>query len=66
MFYPVITGLDYLIQHLDNGYCVDAIYLDFQKKIDTVPHQHLLQQKLTSLGIHSNLLEMSYLTENSN
>ena len=48
--------LDYLTQHLDSGYCVDVIYLDFQKAFDTVPHQHLLQ-KLISFGIHGNLLE---------
>ena len=48
--------LDYLTCHLDNGYSIDVIYLDFQKAFDTVPHQRLLQ-KLTSFGIHSNILK---------
>ena len=52
----LLQVLDYLTQHLDNGYCVDVIYLDFQKAFDTVPHQRLLQ-KLTSFDIHGNLLE---------
>ena len=52
----LLQVLDYLTQRLDNGYCVDVIYLDFQKVFDTVPHQRLLR-KLTSLGIHGNLLE---------
>ena len=48
--------LDYLTCHLDSGYSIDVIYLDFQKAFDTVPHQHLLQ-KLTSFGIHGNILK---------
>ena len=57
--------LDYLTHHLDNGYSIDVIYLDFQKAFDTVLHQRLLQ-KLTSFGIHGNVLkwiENFYLTE---
>ena len=45
----LLQVLDYLTQYLDNGYCVDVIYLDFQKAY-TVPHQRLLQ-KLTSFDI---------------
>ena len=48
--------LDYLTHHLDNGYSIDVIYLDFQKAFDTVLHQSLLQ-KLTSFGIHGNILK---------
>ena len=48
--------LDYLTCHLDNGYSIDVIYLDFQKAFDTVPHQRLLH-KLTSCGIHGNILK---------
>ena len=47
--------LDYLTHHLDNGYSINVIYLDFQKAFDTVPHQRLLQ-KLTLFGIHGKLL----------
>ena len=48
--------LDYLTSHLDNGYSIDVIYLDFQKAFDTVPHRRLLQ-KLISFGIHGNVLK---------
>ena len=48
--------LDYLTHHLDEGYSIDIIYLDFQKAFDTVPHRRLLQ-KLTSFGIHVNVLK---------
>ena len=48
--------LDYLTHHLDEGYSIDVIYLDFQKAFDTVPHRRLLQ-KLTSFGIHGNVLK---------
>ena len=48
--------LDYLTHHLDEGYSIDVIYLDFQKAFDTVSHRRLLQ-KLTSFGIHGNVLK---------
>ena len=57
--------LDYLTCPLDNGYSVDVTYLDFQKPFNTVPHQCLLQ-KLTSFGIHGNVLKAIYPTENNN
>ena len=40
---------------LDNGGCVDAVYLDFQKAFDTVPNQRLLN-KLHSYGIRGKIL----------
>ena len=45
--------LDYLTSHLDNGYSIDIIYLDFQKSFDIVPHRRLLQK----FGIHGNVLK---------
>ena len=47
--------LDYFTHHLDCGYSVDVIYLDFKKAFDSVPHQRLLQ-KLSSFGIHGKTL----------
>jgi len=59
----LLLMLDYLTHHLDDGYSVDVIYLDFQKAFDTVPHQHQLN-KLASFGIHGNVLKWieSFLT----
>ena len=48
--------IDYFTKHLDEGYSVDVIYLDFQKAFDTVPHQRLIQ-KLSSFGIHGKVLQ---------
>ena len=43
-------------EHLDNHNYVDAIYLDFQKAFDNVPH-HRLFTKLKGYGISGNILE---------
>ena len=41
-----------------NEYSIDITYLDFKKAFDTVPvPQQNLLQKLTSLGIHGNVLK---------
>ena len=48
--------LDYFTKHLDEGYSVDVIYLDFQNAFDTVPHQRLIQ-KLSSFWIHGKMLQ---------
>ena len=40
---------------LDEREPVDAVYLDFAKAFDSVPHERLLR-KLKSLGIESNVL----------
>jgi len=51
----LLQVLDYFTHHLDSGYSIEVIYLDFRKAFDSVPHQCLLQ-KISSFGIHGNLL----------
>ena len=63
--YGFITGrstLTQLLYYLDeclkqtaNGGVIDAIYLDFSKAFDTVPHQRLIG-KLEAYGISGNIL----------
>ena len=55
--------LDYLTKHLDNGYSIEMIYLDFRKAFDSVPHQRLIH-KLSSVGLQRNILKWikSFLT----
>jgi len=51
----LLTVLDDWTSALDKGSQVDAIYLDFAKAFDTVPHSRLLH-KLKSYGISGKLL----------
>ena len=39
----LLNGLDKWTEALDNGAHVDAIYCDFMKAFNTVPHQKLLR-----------------------
>ena len=41
---------------LDEGECVDTLYLDCRKAFDTVPHQHLMA-KAQSMGIENQFLK---------
>ena len=43
------------LSYLDNNIPVDAVYLDFRKAFDTVPHERLLN-KLHADGIRYKLL----------
>ena len=45
-----LETLDYWTASLDAGLDVDAIYLDFEKAFDSVPHQRLLR-KISSYGL---------------
>ena len=51
----LISTLYDWFEYLDQNIPVDAIYLDFRKAFDTVPHKRLLS-KLQGYGIQSNLL----------
>ena len=52
----LIHYLDKCLEHTVNGEVVDAIYLDFTKAFDSVPHRRLLG-KLESYGITSSTLK---------
>jgi len=41
---------------LDEGGCIDVIYVDFKKGFDTVPHRRLLA-KISKYGIKGKVLE---------
>ena len=51
----LVTANDWLFS-IDNKTPVDAIYLDFSKAFDSVPHKRLVY-KLQSYGIQGNLLQ---------
>ena len=55
-----ITQLLIVMEHwtkaIDEGVPVDAVYLDFQKAFDTVPHERLLR-KLSAYGIRGQILD---------
>ena len=55
--------LDEWTEILDSGGTIDAVYMDFMKDFDKVPHARL-QKKLESYGIGGNLLKWisSFLT----
>ncbi len=60
----LIDCFDIVTKALDEGYCVDIVYLDLSKAFDTISVRKLLL-KLESLGISGQLLSWlkSYLTE---
>ena len=52
----LLSFLDRVSGLVDNGECVDVIFLDFAKAFDKVPHLRLIK-KLASHGIDGKLLE---------
>jgi hypothetical protein len=50
-----IMFYDYVTKSLDEHLCVDAVYLDFSRAFDTVPHRFLLS-KLSRYGICGSLM----------
>ena len=51
----LLVFLDDVSLSIDEGKCTDAIYLDFSKAFDSVPHQYLIN-KLKSYGIGKPLI----------
>ena len=51
----LLNVVDDWTEALDNGHIIDIIYTDFQKAIDSVPHNRLLS-KIKSYGIEGNIL----------
>ena len=51
----LLVALDAWTETLENGGCIDTVYLDFVKAFDTVPHERLLH-KLRGLGVHGKIL----------
>ena len=51
----LLDFLENVTKEIDNGNCVDVIYLDFAKAFDKVPHRRLLS-KLEAHGITGNIL----------
>lgn len=51
----LLVALDAWTKYLDTNVPVDAVYLDFAKAFDSVPHQRLIR-KLESYGVNSQLL----------
>ncbi len=60
----LIDSFDIVTKALDEGFCVDIVYLDLSKAFDTISVRKLLL-KLESLGIAGQLLSWlkCYLTE---
>ena len=51
----LLEFLEFVTVYIDKGLPVDAIYLDFQKAFDKVPHERLLR-KVAAHGISGNVL----------
>lgn len=51
----LLDFIENVTRELDNGNCVDVLYLDFAKAFDKVPHKRLLS-KLEAHGITGNIL----------
>jgi hypothetical protein len=46
----LLEFLEYVTDHVDQGFSIDVLYLDFRKAFDKVPHKRLMT-KIKSMGI---------------
>lgn len=62
----LVIYTDYLLNSLDSGHQVDAVYTDFSKAFDKIDHRVLIS-KLFKFGIHGDLLRWlsSYISNRS-
>jgi hypothetical protein len=62
----LVLYTDFLLNSLDKGYQVDAVYTDFSKAFDKICHYTLIK-KLSKFGIHGDLLRWlrSYISNRS-
>jgi len=47
---PTLQAMEDWAEVLDSGNSIDALYLDFKKALNSVPHEHLLR-KLFAYGV---------------
>ena len=52
----LLLFLDKILQSVDEGFCVDVLFLDLAKAFDKVPHQRLLE-KLRKHGISGKIIK---------
>ena len=50
----LLTIMEHWSRLIEDGTCIDVIYLDFEKTFDKVPHKHLMN-KLKAYGIQGNV-----------
>ena len=51
----LLVFFDKVTRTVDEGNCVDVVFVDFAKAFDKVPHQRLLMVKLRMHGINGRL-----------
>ena len=57
----LLTIMEHWSRLIEDGTCIDVIYLDFQKAFDKVPHKCLMN-KLKVYGIQGNVYTWIYKT----
>jgi len=53
--WPLLEFMEIVLRHIDEGWPVDVIFLDFQKAFDKVLHMRLLE-KIKAHGVGGKIL----------